>query len=304
MQWAYKKGHSTELLLTKMTEDWRRALDDHQVVGIVFVDFKKAFDSISHAILLQKLQGLGISGDLWCWIADCLNDRAQITIVNGCRSKPKPVKCGVPQGSVLGPILFSLFCNDLPNICVNNEGEIFMYADDTTLYVIGPTHDLVCLALNKVLLALQNWCNSNLLTPHLGKTEYMILSRSNFTGPLRAIKLGNHCISQVEKSRCLGVEIDNKLKWKAHVNEVIKSFAQKLNLLKSLHFLPTQAKADFYHKVVLPSVTYGLTIWGSCGTVPFDELEKIHVRAARIIYGLNWQTLTLDVYTKVKWKTT
>ena len=130
-----------------------------------------------------------------------------------------------------------------------------MYADDTTLYVIGPTHDLVCLALNKVLLALQNWCNSNLLTPRPGNTEYMILSRSNFTGPLRAIKLGNHCIRQVEKSRCLGVEIDNKLKWKAHVNEVIKSFAHKLNLLKSLHFLPTQAKADFYHKVVLPSVT-------------------------------------------------
>jgi hypothetical protein len=79
-----------------MTEDWRRALDDHQVVRIVFVDLKKAFDSISHAILLHKLQGLGISGDVWCWIADYLNDRAQITIVNGCKSKPKPVKCGVP----------------------------------------------------------------------------------------------------------------------------------------------------------------------------------------------------------------
>jgi hypothetical protein len=153
------------------------------------------------------LQGLGISGDLWCWIADYLNGRAQITIVNGCKSKPKPVKCGVPQGSVLGPILFSLFCNYLPDICVNNEGEILIYADDTTLCVIGPTHELVCLALNKVLLALQNWCNSNLLTPHPGNTEYMILSRSNFT-----IKLGNQGIRQVEKSRCLVVEIDNKLK--------------------------------------------------------------------------------------------
>ena len=141
----------------------------------------------------------------------------------------------MPQESVLGPILFSLFCNDLPDICVNNEGDIFMYADDTMHPVcrIGPTHDLVCLALNKVLLALQNWCNSNLLTPHPGKTEYMILSRSNFTEPLRSIKLGNHCIRQVEKSRCLGVEIDNKLKWKAHVNEIIKSFAQKISTLST-----------------------------------------------------------------------
>lgn len=98
-----------------------------------------------------------------------------------------------------------------------------------------------------------------------------------------------------------GVEIDNQLKWKAHVNEVIKSFVQKLNLLKSQYFLPIQAKVDFYHKVVLPSVTYGLIIWGSCGTVLFDELERIHVQAPRIVYGLNWQMPTIDVYTKVKW---
>jgi sarcosine oxidase/L-pipecolate oxidase len=91
-QWAYKKGHSTELLLAKMTEDWRKALDKNQVVGIVFVDFRKAFDSISHSVLLQKLQGLGISGDLWSWIADYLSDRSQMTVLNGCQSQSMPVK--------------------------------------------------------------------------------------------------------------------------------------------------------------------------------------------------------------------
>ena len=88
-----------------------------------------------------------------------------------------------------------------------------------------------------------------------------------------------------------------------HVDGLIKSYAQKLNLLKSLHFFPTQARTDFYYKVILPSVTYGLTIWGSCVSTLFGELERIHVRAAKVIYRLNWQMPTVEVYAKTKWRT-
>ena len=112
-QWAYKKQHSTELLLVKMTEDWRRALDNHQVVGVVFVDFRKAFDSISHEVLLHKLQGLGISGDLWLWIKDYLSDHLQITTVNGQKSRPMSVKYGVLRDQC-----WDLFCSQfIVTIC-------------------------------------------------------------------------------------------------------------------------------------------------------------------------------------------
>ena len=152
-------------------------LDDNFVVGVVFVDFRKAFDSISHPILLRKLQELGVSGNLWSWIKNYLSNRHQATVINGHVSKSMPVKFGVPQGSVLGPILFSLFCNDLPDIDDLKEGEIYMYADDTTLYVIAPNHDLVANILNRILGKLYKWCCENRLTPHPDKTKFMLMSR-------------------------------------------------------------------------------------------------------------------------------
>ena len=167
-QWAYKQGHSTEMLLIKMTEDWRKALDNNLVVGIVLVDFRKAFDSISHDVLMLKLQGLGISGDLWSWILDYLSNRSQVTVVNGTKSEAMPIKFGVPQGSVLGPTLFSLFCNDLPDVA-ENDGIIHMFADDTTMYAIGPSVDSVTISLNNMLGRLYDWCCCNCLTPHPGK---------------------------------------------------------------------------------------------------------------------------------------
>lgn len=102
----------TELLLVWITHDWRQPLDMKYVVGMIFVDFCKAFDAIPHSILLRKLQGLGVAGDLLCWIRDYLSGRTQATTINGCQSQTMAVTFGVPQGSVLGPTLFSLFCND------------------------------------------------------------------------------------------------------------------------------------------------------------------------------------------------
>ena len=128
-----------------------RVTANHHDVGIVFVDFKKAFDSISHPLLLQKLHRVGISGDLWSWIDSYLANRTQVTIINGQKSSPRTVTFGVPQGSVLGPTLFSLYCNDLPDIINNNDGVVHMYADDTTIYVVAATPDLVMTSLNKIL---------------------------------------------------------------------------------------------------------------------------------------------------------
>ena len=143
-----------------------------------------------------------------------------------------PAKFGVPQGSVLGLLLFSTFCNDLPDVVDDEDENIKMYVDDTTLYVFARTPDDVAKMLNKTLKRLYEWCCVNGLSPHLDKIEYMLLGQGKFIGPLQVIRFGNYSIKHVLVSRCLGLEIDHQLNWKYHVSVVIKAFTQKLNLLK------------------------------------------------------------------------
>ena len=130
----------TEHLFIRMAEDWRQALDNGLLVSVVFVDFRKAFDMVSHSL----------SGDLWSWIKDYLTNRSQVTVVNGCKSERRFMKYGVPQGSVLGPTLFSLFCNDFPDIA-ELEGVLQMYVDDTAIYTTAPLPDKVAEKLNAIL---------------------------------------------------------------------------------------------------------------------------------------------------------
>jgi len=177
-----------------------------------------------------------------------------------------------------------------------------MYAEDTTIYVAESSPDkvvvvlnMVVVVLNSVLQKLYEWCRRNCLIPHCGKTECMILMRSQFVGPLQAVSLGNSVVTQVKSTRCLGVELDSDLNWNVLVKELTKSFTQKLNLLRSLYFLPVSARADFYFKVILPSVTYGLVVWDSCGKSLIDVLEKIHVRD-QVLARCNWFTINCLYY--------
>ena len=202
---------------------------------------------------------------------------------------------------MLGPLLFSIFCNDLPNI-VTGEDKLYMYADDTTIFTTGPTSDIAVTKMNAILQQMLYWCTENRMTPHPDKCEFMILNRSGFIGPMPAVRFGSSLIRQVRHTRCLGLELDDKLSWLPHVTELTKSFVQKVNLLKSLRFLPKDVRLDFYFKVILPAVTYGLVIWGSCNKTLMESIQKVHFRAARIIHGLPWDTPRTRVMSQLHWK--
>ena len=148
--WAYGKGYSTELLLVHLTETWRHIIDTDYVVGVAFNDFKKALDCVDHGILLNELRcQFGIRGFLLNWLTSYLTSRLQYMVLNGQRSTLCSVSSGVPQGSVLGPTLFTLYTSDL--VASIQSGSVYTYADDTTVYCIGKTIDEVSAALNQSL---------------------------------------------------------------------------------------------------------------------------------------------------------
>ena len=139
-QWAYRRGYSTELLLVYLTEIWRMVVDPDNVVAAAFVDFKKAFDSVSHETSLRKLEiKFGITGGLLEWIKSYWSERMQFIVLNGVASDLLPVTAGIPQGSVLGSTIFTLFTNDSP--AAVRSGSLFMYADDTSIFCVGQSAD-------------------------------------------------------------------------------------------------------------------------------------------------------------------
>ena len=129
-----------------LTETWKTALDNGKVVGVVYIDFQKAFDTVSHEILIYKLEAMGLSGDMLKWFVSYFKDRKQFAVVNGCSSQTKAVTCGVPQDPLLGPRLFTYYINDLSDSIT--EANLDLYADDTTLHFIGNNADELVDGLN------------------------------------------------------------------------------------------------------------------------------------------------------------
>ena len=225
-QWAYRKDHSTQLLLAHLTESWRQAVDNNFVVFTAFIDVRKAFDCVSQRTLSHKLKiKYGIEGNLLSWLTDYLNHRTQVTVVNSTQSEELNVSCGIPQGSVLGPCLFGLYTNDMPEAVTS--GNLYLYADGTTVNCIGSTVDEACNLLNNALDELNKWCTANSLTPHSSKCEVMLLHRGSFIGPHPLITIGNVNVAWVCHVSLLGITIDQKLTWKKHLTELKINFVSK-----------------------------------------------------------------------------
>ena len=228
-QWGFKKRLNTESTLLYLTETWKRYMEEGKVIGVMLIDFQKAFNTVDHTILGYKLKAMGITGDLLALLKDYLSNRSQYVNVEGKHSNVTLIEIGVPQGSLLGPRRFAIYVNDFP-FCTK-IGEIHLYADDTTAFVVCNTIDETVLALNILANEIADWCDENCLTIHTGKREAIIITDKCFIGPLNQIKIKGHGIQVVKESKTLGVFIDQKLSWKKQVTTVRKSFNTKIKLL-------------------------------------------------------------------------
>ena len=277
---AFRPGYSCQHVLLILTDTWRNALENKNIPGALLVDLSKAFDCLPHSLIVAKLQAYGASRTATDLLANYLTDRKQRVKVGSAVSSWNDIIKGVPQGSILGPLICNIFMNDVFS-CVK-DGILFNYADDNTVVVQSKTKAGV---LNKIATSsdhLITWCKDNQMEANASKFQVMIANELHPTD----IAIQDISICSEPHVKLLGVYLDNKLNFTQHVYHITKSACRQLNCLKRIaHMLDQRTKLILYKSFVLSNFNYCPAVWHACGAVNTRKLEKVQLRALRFVFS-------------------
>ena len=307
-QSGFLRLRSTVTCLLKNTDDWYNGLDLGKLVGLVFIDLKKAFDTVDHDILCKKLAHYGVQHRELSWFKSYLTNRKQFCRVNGVDSDFGDIEVGVPQGSCLGPLLFLIYINDLPQAV--RDSTVSMFADDTSL--CHQSNDLTQLteAINNDLRQLDTWLQGNKLSLNVAKTHAMLVCTKQKHATLKSrnedlkLKIRENELPVVEKTKYLGVQIDCSLDWKEQIKAVSAKVSRAVGFLKhAKSFLPRESLKTLYTGIVEPHFRYCCSVWGCAGPTEINQLQKLQNRAARIITNSSYDTPGRPLIERLGWKT-
>ena len=296
-QHAFRKGHSCETQLTTVINDWAKILDNRGQVDTFVLDFEKAFDTPPHELLKSKLFSHGIDGKTLKWIDSFLCFRQQRVVVNGDKSDLAPVLSGVPQGTVLGPLLFSLYINDISS---DTESEIRLFADDCVCYrEIKDEEDTMNID------RLGSWAWKWGMRFQRVKCNMMQLTRKRIKKIHASYTLEGTDLENVESIKYLGVTITSDLRWNTHVSSVCTKANRTLgNLRRNLYSCPQVVKEAAYKGLVRPVLDYCSSVWDPPRVVLLEQLERVQKRAARFVTGYyNYETGSMTgILGQLKWE--
>ena len=287
VQFAYIKNMSTQFALHVLVDDFLKNINNGKMNGLVQLDLQKGFDTLSHPILIHKLRCYGFTDNSLCWFRSYLENRTQITRCKDKISKPATVNIGVPQGTVLGPIIFLLYVNDLPSYL--NHNSCIMYADDTSLKSSADDHETLQTNLQFITDATVDWLNKNRLLLNVKKSSCMLIgTKQRISGNDNLkIMIGDDMLTQCSHTKLIGIELDSYLDWIQHVDTVAKKISRKLGFLKRLKlYLNSHLLNTVYISLIQSQFDYCLTVWGSCSKYLLLRLQRLQNRAARIITGI------------------
>ena len=244
-------------------EKLAKAIDQNEIVIELFLDFSKAFDTVNHSILLQKMNCYGIRGVALEWFNSYLSNRTQYVTYNYTESDKQTIKCGVPQGSILGPLLFLIYVNDLCS--VSEELFFILFADDTNVFLSHKDEKLLNDLMNQELTKVSTWFKVNKLSVNAKKTKFMIFTNKKMCSVNNfEIFMDHQSIANVEKIKFLGVYIDNKLNWKFHINYISDKIAKSIGILcKARKVLAKSTLLNLYYVFCFPYFSFGNIIWAS-----------------------------------------
>ena len=289
-QGGFRPDHSTISTVAYFTDDIYRGINMREFTLSIFVDLKKAFDTVNHSILLKKLSKLGVGGLLHRWLTDYLKDRKQKTFANGLTSDEGNVLCGVPQGSILGPTLFLVYINDLRNVIM--DSKTFLYADDTVVSVTGNNLNHMTDLLEGDLRRLDIWFRKNKLTLNAKKTNYMIFGlRSRLKEVVQhKLRFGDRNIDRCISFKYLGVILDPVLNFNMQAESAYKKIVYRVHQMAVLRdSMGNDTMLNMYKTMVLPHADYGDIFYGVARKAILEKMQIVENKALRMCKGLEYR---------------
>lgn len=297
-QYGFRKSHSTihpVLQLLTQCADANKLKPPHKILTL-FCDLSKAFDVLDHEILLHKMHNLGIRGVAYAWFQNYLTNRTQYVEINKTKSNIRNITCGVPQGSILGPLLFLIYVNDIQR---STTAEVLSFADDTTLIVSSNSTENLITKTNKALSEIYTWFCCNKLYLNLSKTTFMTIStaRNKINIPADLIKIGNTPIQRSQSTKFLGITIDEHLTWKTHISHINKKISSSLYAINQLkNTLPIDSLHSLYYTLIHPHLLYGIQAWGNANQTPLNSTFLLQKRAIRTINKAHYRSHTEPLF--------
>lgn len=275
VQFGFQATKSTSDAIFALLEKIYLCINDGEVAAAVFCDFSKAFDCVDRKVLLRKLQHYGIRGVAHKWFSTYLSGRVQAVRVDGEFSEPSSISCGVPQGSVLGPILFLLYLNDITYL--NIHGGFTLFADDATLLWRSSDGESMERAINDDLCRVREWCDSNSLCLNINKTKILTFGCNNIS-----LQIGNEQIENKAVVRFLGISVDNRLRFEEHIFELNKRLSSGCFAMRVVSAeLDTSTARMVYFSLFESHIRYGIVFWGFCNQQLFNSTFVLQKRAIR-----------------------
>ena len=295
-QFGFRPKYSTSYALTDLIEDIKKKIDDGNFVCGVFLDLKKAFDTVDHNILLDKLNNYGIRGVANDWFRSYLYQRKQFVQINYIKSTIKEVECGVPQGSTLGPLLFLVYINDMNTVF--NQCIVRHFADDTNILFHSKKPKTIETVLNFELKNIVDWLRANKLSLNEIKTDLVV-----FRSPQKlfindiSIKLNKLKLVPVEFVKYLGMYIDKTLSWKIHVNTLSIKLARANGIISKLrHFVTIDSCKSIYHAIFNSHVLYGALIWQFTSIENISKINILQKKCVRLMTFSDFRAPTNNLF--------